>query len=123
MVACAFATTTSADAGPPSHGTIQFVCDGFTGCYIGGLLTDSCSGDFVNGPFQCLATANGQTFSSPAPDRFVQTTCAKYNFTFDPNTGYTYFLVYQSHGTIIGRNNSDGTVVYRAICGPNELTG
>jgi hypothetical protein len=46
--------TSSAGAGQPGGGS--FVCDGFTGCYIDGALTSSCSGSLQTGPFQCSVT-------------------------------------------------------------------
>ena len=112
--------TSSAEVARPGG---VFVCDGFTGCYVGGFSITghgTCDGDFVDGPFRCTAFYPGVSLqSAPATLVYPDAECLLYSSHFD-GTRFVYTLMYSSSATIVQRQGPDGLTI-SVLCRRNTL--
>jgi hypothetical protein len=108
------ATATVGDGG-------SFVCDGFTGCYIDGVLVDpahECEGQLDSGPFHCSTSRTTESALPTATTVSPESVCNIYQFRLGQPPVQLYL---STHGTI-SVHQQGNTITFTAHC-PSERAG
>jgi hypothetical protein len=99
----------------------SFVCDGFTGCYIDGVLVNpsqECRGQLDTGPFRCTTSRTAGTVLPTTTTVSPGSVCDVHQIRLGQPTLQIY---YSTHGTISVQQQRD-TITFTANC-PSERAG